>query len=168
MCQVTQRSTCRCYLTLIKEGIRLSDYIIALVIAAIAGLLMAVQGSINSALGKTTGVLEATMIVHIVGTAIAIMLLLSGFRTGELHRWNAAPWWSYLGGVLSVALTYGVARTIPQVGAAAATTAIIVGQVATAALIDHFGWFGLEAFGFRWINGLGLALLAAGAYCLLK
>jgi transporter family-2 protein len=146
----------------------LSEYWLALCIAAVAGLLMAVQGSINSALGKVTGVLEATLLVHIVGVVFAAALLLGGLRTGQIGRLTAAPWWTYLGGILSVALTYGVARTIPQVGAAVATTAIIVGQVATAALIDHLGLFGLESMQFHWINGLGLTLLAAGAYCLLR
>ena len=57
---------------------------------------------------------------------------------------------------------------MPLVGVAPATTAIIVGQVATAALIDHLGLFGMEKLGFEWLNGLGLLLLAAGGYLLLR
>jgi transporter family-2 protein len=139
-------------------------------IAALAGLLMAVQGSMNSALGKTTGVLEATFVVHAIGAAFALILLLLGLRSasGGLDHWQQAPWWSYLGGLLGVGLTYGVARAIPEAGVAAATTAIIIGQVSTAAFIDHFGLFGLEPIGFDWWKTLGLVFLAAGGYCLLK
>lgn len=124
----------------------------------------------NSALGKVTGVLEATFVVHAAGTAVALILLLLGLRStsGGLDHWQQAPWWAYLGGLLGVGLTYGVARAIPEVGVAAATTAIIIGQVSTAAFIDHFGLFGLEPIGFSWLKALGLAFLAAGGYCLLK
>jgi transporter family-2 protein len=141
-----------------------------LIIAATAGLLMAVQGSMNSALGKVTGVLEATFLVHAIGAVFALALLLFGLRSasGGLDAWHDAPWWAYLGGIVGVGLTYGVARAIPEVGVAVATTAIIIGQVSTAALIDHFGLFGLEQVGFDWVKGLGLAFLAAGGYCLLK
>lgn len=129
---------------------------------------MAVQGSLNSALGKVVGLLEATLVVHVVGTVFTVALLLGGLRSGQLGRLAQAPWYSYAGGLLGVGITYGVVRSIPQVGVAPATTAIIVGQVATAALIDHLGLFGLERLTFQWLNGAGLLLLAAGAYLLLR
>lgn len=153
-----------------KVGFSLSGFALALGIAALAGMLMAVQGSMNAALGKATGVMEAVFAVHAVGTAFSLILLLLGLRSasGGLDQWQQAPWWAYLGGVLGVGLTYGVARAIPTAGVAAATTAIIIGQVATAACIDHFGLFGLERVGFDWLKALGLAFLAAGGYCLLK
>jgi transporter family-2 protein len=61
-----------------------------------------------------------------------------------------------------------VVASIPRVGVALATTAIIVGQVATALLIDHFGWFGLEKMPFTWWKAAGLVLLAAGARLMLN
>ena len=64
-------------------------------------------------------------------------------------------------------IVYGVITSIDRVGVAAATTAIIVGQVSMAALVDHFGWFGLEAVPFNIWKGVGIVLLAASAWLLL-
>ncbi|KUK32174.1 MAG: Uncharacterized protein XD63_0600 [Thermoanaerobacterales bacterium 50_218] len=130
---------------------------------------MAVQGSLNSALSKIIGLLEATFIVHVVGTLITLVLLL-GFRLGEggLSQILKVPSYLYLGGLLGVFIVYAVVASIPRLGVAVATTVIIVGQVATALLIDHFGLFGLKEVPFTWWKVLGLILLAAGAGIMLN
>ncbi|HOA34708.1 MAG TPA: DMT family transporter [Bacillota bacterium] len=138
---------------------------LALLIAAIAGMAMALQGSLNAALGKIIGTLETTFVVHIVGIAV-IMSVLYLFRLGKgnLLLLKDAPWYTYLGGVLGVLIIFGVAVSIPRAGVANATTAIIIGQLITALLIDQFGLFGLEKVPFTLWKGLGLACLAAGGY----
>lgn len=147
----------------------ISSEALALVLALISGILMAVQGSLNAALSKVIGLLETNFVVHVVGTGILIMLLFVGrLGRGNLHALSQAPWYTYLGGVISVFIIYLVAASIPKVGVANATTAIIVGQVLTAMLIDHFGGFGLERIPCGWIQMVGLLLLAIGARLLLK
>lgn len=129
---------------------------------------MAVQGSLNSALGKVTGLLQATFVVHLIGTVATGLLLLLPLSAGSLARLPQAPWYTFLGGALSVLIIYGVVASIPRLGAAVATTAIIVGQVGLATVIDHFGLFGLEKIPFNWVKLAGLALLAAGARLMLN
>jgi transporter family-2 protein len=143
--------------------------LITLAIAAIAGLMMAVQGSLNAALGKVIGLWEATLVVHGIGTVVtgaAVFSFAAG--NGALGNITSAPWYTLLGGVLSVVIIYTVAVSIPRLGVATATTAIIVGQVLTALCIDHLGCFGLDRVSFTWFKLLGLALLAAGAWLLLQ
>ena len=50
--------------------------ILPLLVAAFSGVAMAVQGSINSALGKVIGLWESTFIVHLVGLLLVSLLLL--------------------------------------------------------------------------------------------
>ncbi|MBO8138105.1 MAG: DMT family transporter [Desulfotomaculum sp.] len=141
---------------------------LALIIAAFSGLTMALQGSLNSALGKIIGLLEATFVVHIVGAIItAVMILVFKMGDTNLVKFFSAPWYIYLGGLLSVVIVYAVARSIPVVGVAPATTAIIVGQILTAGLIDHLGLFGLNRIPFTWHRVLGGLLLAGGAWLIL-
>jgi len=128
---------------------------------------MALQGTLNSALGKLAGLWEATFLVQITGTLL-VAGLLPLIGDGSLGKLLEAPWYTWLGGVLGVAIIYTVAASIPKVGAAAATTAIITAQVLTACLIDHFGLFGLEAVPFTWCRWVGGALLAAGAWFILR
>ncbi|TDA63468.1 MAG: DMT family transporter [Clostridia bacterium] len=141
----------------------------ALAAAAVAGIAMAVQGALNSVMGKTTGLLEATVVVHVLGAATATgLLFLVRLGPGELGRIGQVPWWALLGGPVGVVIIYGVVASIPRVGVALATTAIIVGQVAMAMLIDQFGLFGLKEVPFTWWKVVGLALLAAGARLMLN
>lgn len=143
--------------------------LLSLLIAALAGTTMAFQGTINAALGRALGLIEATFIVHAVGLALAgVLLFLPQLGAGGLARAGQAPWYYYLGGVLGVLIVYAVARSIPRVGVAPATTAIIMGQVLTAALIDHLGLFGMQKIPFTWYRVLGTLLMAGGAWLLLK
>ncbi len=105
--------------------------------------------------------------VQITGTLMVVGLLPLIGR-GSLGKLLQAPWYTWLGGVLGVAIISTVAASIPKVGAAAATTAIITAQVLTACVIDHFGMFGLEAMPFTWCRWVGGALLAAGAWFMLR
>lgn len=147
----------------------MSTKLLALLIAALSGVIMAVQGTINAALSKIIGLLEATFVVHLVGL-ILVTVLLFGLKMGDgqLASFSQAPWYYYLGGVLGVLIIYAVMRSIPRVGVAPATTAIIVGQVLTASLIDHLGLFGMEKLPFTWYRFLGALLMAGGAWLLLK
>lgn len=144
-------------------------YLLPLVLALISGVLMAVQGSLNTALSKVVGIWEATFVVHATGTVVLlIVLFLFKIGRGQLSQLGQAPWYSYLGGIVGVFIIYLVAASIPEVGVANATTAIIVGQVLTAVIIDHFGGFGLEKVPCGWNQIAGMALLAVGAKLLLK
>ncbi|MGB9802900.1 DMT family transporter [Desulfofundulus sp.] len=147
----------------------MSVRLLALAVAALSGVTMAVQGSLNAALGKIIGLLETTFVVHLVGLAL-VAVLLFGFRLGDgrLAEFSRAPWYYYLGGLLGVLIIYCVVRSIPRVGVAPATTAIILGQVLTASLIDHLGLFGMERLPFTWCRLLGTLLMAGGAWLLLK
>jgi transporter family-2 protein len=140
---------------------------VALTSALVAGVAMAIQGAFNSALGKVIGLLEATLVVHATGTVLVLGLWLAGLGRGQFNRWQQADWFTFFGGILGVLIVYGVAYSIPKTGAATATTAIIVGQVTMALLIDQFGLFGLKPVPFIWQKAAGLAFLAIGARLML-
>lgn len=137
-------------------------------IAALAGAAMALQGTFNAVLGKSAGVWPSTFLVHIVGTATALLVMLF-CRSGwfNLEQLAQVPWYAFLGGLLNVLIIYGVVKTIPQVGVGNATTAIIVAQILTAVLIDGLGAFGMKKYDFQYLDLLGIALLAIGSRILL-
>jgi transporter family-2 protein len=152
-----------------KEMNIMSGKILALLMALTSGVAMALQGTLNSALAKIIGLLEATLIVHLTATLVILLLLFGlGLGQGDWARLGETPWFLFLGGLLGVAITYLVVASIPRVGVALATTAIIVGQVSAACIADHFGLFGLEKYPFTWYRLGGLVLLAAGARLMLS
>lgn len=142
--------------------------LLALLIAMLSGITMALQGSLNSSLGKIIGLWETTLVVHVLGAIlVAVLVFVLRMGDGNLANWSNAPWYTYLGAVLSIIIIYSVARSIPVAGVAAATTAIILGQVFTASVIDHLGLFGLQRIPFNWYRVAGTVLMAGGAWLML-
>lgn len=137
-------------------------------VAAISGIAMAIQGTLNSSLSQKTSLLSATLVVHIIGTLVALIAVLAWRIPLLKHHWFAVPWYLYLGGVLSVLIVGLVAISIPKVGVCNATTAIIIGQVSMAVLIDHFGWFGMSRLQWNPWQIVGIGLFAAGAKLLFR
>ncbi|MFZ5595749.1 MAG: DMT family transporter [Bacillota bacterium] len=147
----------------------MSGKLLSLLIAAFSGAAMAFQGTLNTAQAKVIGLLEATFVVHLVGLAfVSLLLFVPGLGQGKLSLLGQAPLYTYLGGVLGVIIIYCVARSIPVVGVAPATTSIILGQILTATIIDHFGLFGMEKLQFSWYRVGGTLLMACGAWLLLR
>lgn len=143
--------------------------ILAFLAAALSGVTMAVQGSINAVLGKFIGLLETTFVVHLAGLVfITVMLVILRWSSPCNGFLGGAPWYAYLGGILGVLIIYGVAHSIPKVGVAPATTAIIMGQLITAGVIDHFGLFGLDKLPFNWCRMAGILAMTGGAWLLLR
>jgi transporter family-2 protein len=142
--------------------------LIPLLTGIIAGISMALQGSLNTLLSKVIGLLEAAFVVHVIGAVALVALLLMRLGQGNLAQMGKAPWYAYLGGLLSAVIIYTVMASISKLGVSIATTVIIVGQVSTALIIDHFGLFGLKEIPFTWWKVFGVALLATGAKLMLN
>lgn len=138
-----------------------------LILAAVSGSAMALQGTFNAALGKVIGLWESTLVVHLLGSAVTLIIILVGVGFNNFGKLGEVPWYAFLGGVLNVIIIYLVARTIPQVGVGNATTAIIVAQILTAVLVDSLGAFGMKKLDFNYLDLLGIALLAVGTRILL-
>lgn len=127
---------------------------------------MAVQGGLNSLLAKSIGLLEATFSVQLLAALTLVPILLPRLLHGLPNGLSEAPWYAWLGGPVGVGITYGVALSFSRLGAGKATTAIIVCQLLTAFLLDHFGWLEMEARAFRPVHLLGILLMAAGVHLL--
>jgi len=138
-----------------------------LIIAGLAGGSMAVQGALNSILGEKIGEIEATFVVHVIATALLGIVLASGITHGNIRNIGSAPWFSFLGGPLSVIIVWGVLASIARVGAAPATTAILTVQILTALALDYFGVTGQKA-NIDITKAVGVVVFIIGAYLLLR
>lgn len=139
------------------------------ILALLAGSTMAIQGTMNSVLGKAVGLWESTLAVHVIGLLTVLLVMIGiGAGFGGFAHWQQAPWYVYAGGLLNVFIIFGVVKTMPAIGVGNATTGIVFAQILTAVLIDKFGLMGMEKYPFRWLDLAGIALLAAGTRILLK
>lgn len=136
--------------------------LVPLIVAALSGLAMTFQGAINAALKEKVGVAPMSLTVHLIGlvVSLAAVLFISGMP--RLEEFKNAPLYSYLGGLLNVAIIGGVAYSIAKTGATIGISAILFGQLTTAVVLDHFGIFTLEKIPFCWIRIAGVILMLVG------
>ncbi|MGE5674897.1 MAG: DMT family transporter [Mycobacterium leprae] len=142
---------------------------LAILMAAVAGALMPAQGAANAWLARRSTLAMATFWTH--GTAAIILAFILLLHPAGRSPWPTllhAPLPSLLGGVMGVLITWLVAAAVAPLGMVAATTGILVAQVVTAALLDHFGIMGLDHAPFTLSKGLGGFLLLLGAWLILR
>jgi bacterial/archaeal transporter family-2 protein len=137
---------------------------IAVALALAAGCAGAVQAAVMGELGGRVGVFPALAFSGIVAFVLGFALLLIAKQSlrgiGDVVR---QPLWLWTGGALSVLIILAITVASPRIGLAATIGIIIALNLSVAALIDRFGWFGLDRIPLTWTRGLGLLLLGAGA-----
>ena len=138
--------------------------------AAVAiGGVVAMQAPLNSALGRTVGGVQASLLaIGVSFVALAALAAVAG-GFGGLARAGDAPLHVLIGGGLIGALYVGsIVFTVRALGAGGLTAATIAGQLTLAVAIDHFGWLGVERSPVSAAKLLGIALLAAGTYLVVR
>ncbi|MBN2502250.1 MAG: DMT family transporter, partial [Anaerolineales bacterium] len=69
-----------------------------------------------------------------------------------------------VGGILGVAILAAPIFLLPRIGATATLTAVVVGQLVLAVVIDHFGMFGAPVDPVTPAKLGGIGLLIAGVF----
>jgi transporter family-2 protein len=75
-----------------------------------------------------------------------------------------SEWYLYVGGVLGVAILAAPIFLIPRIGATSTLTALVVGQLFLALIIDHFGLFSFPKIEINFMRTMGIMLLVVGAF----
>jgi bacterial/archaeal transporter family-2 protein len=141
----------------------------AAVIAAAAGLGGAVQIAVQGRLGDRVGSIEAMATASLIGAALALVVLLVARRSlAGIGDAVGSPRWMLVGGVMSALIILAITVAGPRIGVVATTAFLIAAQFALAAVLDRYGWFGVERIGFSWPRVLGLGLLVIGAALTLR
>lgn len=139
------------------------------VVGVVAGGMIAVQAVLNAALGKRTGDLGSVLLVTLVSIAVVVPLLLIFPGTSNLRALpGPSQWYLYLGGVAGVIIVGVPILLVPRIGATATVTALIVGQLTLAVIIDHFGWLGTPRSELSLTRALGVAVLVLGTLLIVR
>lgn len=110
-------------------------------IAVATGALLSFEGALYGKLGEQVGTLEADFYNFFMGAIISLILLIF-FGRGNLATITKFPKWNLLGGLLGVTYLLTLVIGVPIVGVGISMIAIVVGQMVTSILIDHYGWLG--------------------------
>ena len=131
-------------------------------IMLLAGIGIPVLAALNAALGQRMGSAPAAAaILFCVALAVAALAtLVTG--PAALARSAGAPPHLFLAGALVAFYVLSVTAIAPRFGVGNAVFFVLVGQLISAAIIDHFGLFGARMKPLDLARGAGLALMAAG------
>ncbi len=141
--------------------------LIATVFVFIAGIGIALQSPMIGMLSGRLGPLESVFVVHL-GGAILSGIPLALMAGGKLGALGGVPWYAWFAGAFGLVTVAAIGFAVPRVGVSGATVALIVGQLLTAAVVDHFGWFGVHVRPFDPVRMAGFALLLAGAWLVIR
>ena len=138
-------------------------------LALFAGALLPLQALINARLAHSTaGGLFASACSFLVGTlALAVVLLVSRPAVPAADALLRLPPWIWAGGLLGAAFVVIATLAVPRIGAASLVALVVLGQMASALLLDRFGV--LQAA--RAVDAsrlLGAALVVAGVVLVLQ
>ena len=133
-------------------------------IMLLAGIGIPILAALNAALGVRLGnpAAAATVLFLVALTATGLFFLLSGGH--GFARVAAAPKHLLLGGVLVAFYVLTVTYIAPHFGVGNAVFFVLLGQLISAAAIDHFGLFGAQATALSAARLGGIALMAAGVW----
>lgn len=113
--------------------------VFSICLAVIAGAFLALQGSVNSWLGKTAG--QFAMIIGV--SAVQILLALGIMIFKKMPFNGILNPWVLFSGALGVIIMYGISYTVSSIGALQVFVLALLGQIIASTVIDHFGLFGL-------------------------
>ena len=115
--------------------------VLLVVLALIGGVTLAVQASVNGRLGAQAGTLPAAWLTFVLGALISTLLVLFAEPPHAMGLLDA-PRWQLTGAFFGVAYIVAMVLAVPAIGIAAATVAVVAGQLTMGLLIDHFALLG--------------------------
>lgn len=132
------------------------------IVALISGVLMSIQGVLNTEVTKQTSLWVSTGWVQLSALIVCITAWLIRDRSSVMALMDVSPKYMLLGGVIGAFITLTVIVSMDQLGPARAAQLIVVSQIAAAYLIELFGLFGVDKANFQWSKVLGLGLSIIG------
>lgn len=133
----------------------------AVMLAAGVGIpiLAALNAQLGTRLGSPAG---AATILFVVAFAGALATLLATAGPGVLAKAPVQPKHLFLAGLLVAFYVLSITWIAPRFGVGNAVFFVLLGQLVSAAIIDHYGLMGARVLPLSATRAGGIALMAAG------
>ncbi len=141
--------------------------LIMIILAVIAGAALSMQAAVNGKLGEKVGVLKSAFLTFSVGAAITAVLILF-IQTPQVETLLTVPKWQLMGALFGVPYIIIMVTAVPRIGTAAATVAVILGQLAMGMMIDNFGWLHNPTIDLSWQRIAAVPCLAIALWLIYR
>ena len=134
-----------------------------ILVAALRGALMSVQGVFNAEVTKQTSIWLSASFVQITAFLVCIAAWLITGRDGTVGSlFQVTPKYVLLGGAIGAFITYTVIFSMNAIGPARSAMFILSAQLLVAYLIELLGLFGIDRQPFEWRKCIGIVVILAG------
>lgn len=137
-------------------------YLLSVLVSVGAGLLLSMVVRVNATLGTRIGEIEATFVIHLVGTLFALVLVSPWLGTDFWKTLSGRPWVEFTGGVTSVGMVLIANLVVPHLGTALAVSLFVAGDLFFSTLSDMRKWMGVTKIQLSWRRMAGLLLAFTG------
>jgi len=132
--------------------------------ALVAGATMPLQAGVNLRLKQALGdPVWASLISFAVGTMALAIYGVTTRTVPTMAMAAAAPWWSWLGGLLGAFFVTVIILLAANLGATTSMAWLLAGQFLCALLLDHYGLISFEVHAISWQRLVGIVLIVVGA-----
>lgn len=145
----------------------MTNFAILIIIAAIGGVAVTLQGQFMGLMDQGIGTRESVFITYAGGGALVSVAILAA-RGGNLRAWQEVPWYALSAGVLGLVIVGTIGYTVPRLGLTTAFTIIVASQFIVAALLDQFGLLGAAVRPLELSRMLGIGILILGVWLIMR
>ena len=142
------------------------ELIFLILFAVVVGMLLPIQAASNAGTSNYLGdVAYTALLSFVVGTLLitAYILVLKPSLNSEISELRP-PNYILLGGIISVIYTLAITFLSPRLGVGNTLFIIVVGQMVSALLVDHFGVFDSIQHQITLKRVIGVGLMLLGLY----
>lgn len=129
-----------------------------------AGIGIPVLAALNAALGTRLGSPVAAAAILFVVALASTLIVLSFGQPKAVMGASTAPRHLFLAGCLVAFYVLTITAVAPKFGVGNAVFFVLLGQLISAAAIDHFGLFGAQVSPLTLTRAGGITLMAAGVF----
>lgn len=130
----------------------------------LAGIGIPILAALNAALGTRLGNPAAAALVLFMVALVTTAIVFAFAGAHGLNKVATAPKHLFLAGALVAFYVLSITFIAPHFGVGNAVFFVLIGQLISAAAIDHFGLFGAQATALSPARIGGIALMAAGVW----
>jgi transporter family-2 protein len=138
-------------------------------IMLVAGLGIPIMAALNGGLGgKLQSPVLATVILFSVGYLASLLILLLSEGVPTFNNSDSIPKYYFLGGLFVIFYILSITWVAPKFGIGNAISFVLLGQLISMTIIDHFSLLGAANYTISMQRSIGLILMVIGVFLVVR